>query len=633
MKNDISRIQKILEAYQLEAPLFGEIHVLQARAYDYIRGVQFSQEALDYYRMQKRYAVAFNVMFEKFNFILGDYYLNDAKQRVYPQPGGDPSIAAIWEDILDHNHSVNDYRAEMGQTVFAGWVHMGGMTVEWCDDYEADGSVVYRNVDENEILWDSQARHRYLDDARYVIRHKWLERETILAYSGWQVNKKAIEARMEAQATNEYLHDLPDWARTAVEDGLYVDTRHNQYKVIEFHEMLWDKVDIAVHPMTGKAHVISQMDEYRLQTYLRANPGVQIISRPARVKKITTIIPALLMIVDERYADVQDGTYDILIYHPYPYGKRTIQNFGLGTLLLGPQDWLNALHNRTADAMARAANGAVDVVAEAYENSDQIRQHGLQPGFVLWRRPQFAGVDTAHYIEGNELPRGYEIMKQDALNFIEMMTVTSNTLGRSETANEAASLYAQRVAQGQIRFSVPSYVLNGVKTRLNEKMIGIGQMHYANERMFLMTDSRTMEQRKVFVNLHVGEQILNDLTVGSYKVQVDDATKNPTIALVRNALKTELAQFIQSVFGPQAAFAIDWESLLRDGNYGDPETWLEKIKQTIEMMGGSMAQQGALDTMNQMIQTAKMQADALQGEQMQQGNSNSGTPATAGPRK
>jgi len=152
-------------------------------------------------------------------------------------------------------------------------------------------------------------------------------------------------------------------------------------------------------------------------------------------------------------------------------------------------------------------------------------------------------------------------------------------------------------------------------------MISLGQKNIPENKLYLILDSKTQETREVYVNLKLGDKVLNDLNAGEYQVVVEDSNKNPTAILVRNERKMQLVQFVAQLLGPAAAGAIDWDWLLGDTDLGDMATLIDRIKQVVQGQLEAAAQQGALEQANAITQAAQQQADAIHPE----------SPAPAGP--
>lgn len=596
----------------------------QEKGYDYIASRQYSPDEKAYYESQKRPTNVFNVAVEKFNFILGDHFVNDVKQRVFHKAGGSPQTAQAWEDILYHYHSVNDYRMEIGRTVLAGWIGLGALYVRWSDEKDIDGGIVYSNLDEFDVMWDSRARDYFLDDAKYMIRHRWMAVGDIK--KEWPEKQRQIADRIEDMEDSDYMYQRSDWEITAASDPKHCDKKNGKYRVIEFHEKVYEDTEIAVEPETGEANIFNLQDKRRRDMFLKANPKIKIITSRADVKKITTVIPALAVHLGERKADVQDGRYDIIIYHPYPYGRTTIDHFGLSKIIEDPQNFLNDMMNRKLDIMNKTANAGSEILEDAYHNSEDAKRFGAAPGLLLRKKMGFQGQKTYERFDPPQSDPSTSEMLQEAKYFMDIISsTTENMVGRQETSNEPASLYAQRVAQGQIKFAVPTYCLNGVKQRLNQKMIALGQSNIPTNKLFLILDKKTGDSKELYVNLQAGDEILNNLNVGEFEVVVEDSNKNPTAMLVRNERKMQIVQLLTGLLGPMAAAAIDWDWLLGDTDLGDMTQLIERIKKVIQGQLDAQAQQGAIAQTQSILETAKTQADAISPEPQMQQTNNSGT--------
>jgi len=602
-QEELKLVERISKVIANEWPNFSEKWERQKMGYKYIGSEQYTKEQIEYYEFQQRPTHVFNAVFEKFNHVLGEHFLTDQKQRVVRKAGGDPQTAHILEDILDHYHTLNNYRMELGKTVLAGWIDTGFIYPRFSNEIQIDGSPVYKNEDEFLILYDSRSRDYFLDDAKYIIRFRYMTTDDIIEL--WPDKKSKLKEVLRDVEESSFTWTT-DWMGENHTNPYFHNILNGKYLVAEFHEMPFEVAEVVLDPVTQEAHVLDVKDPKRRDLIIRGAriSGKKIIERREKIKKITTIIPGLNFFLDQKEADVQDGTYDIIPYSPYPFASRTIDNFGMMKIIAHPQDFLNDMSNRFLEMMNKSANVGVEYVPAAYENSDDIESAGNRPGLIWKKKEQYVGQKTRENIDPPRIPAEPLQMIQEAKYFVQLVSTTDELVGRQKEAGAPASLYAQKVAQGNIRFAVPSHFLNMVKTRLNNKLIRICQSQLNSERLFLIQD-KSGNERQIMINIQMGNEILNNIQVGEYEVIIDNTAMNP---LARSIRHQEKMLFLQNVLmpllGPQAAFAVDWEDLLMNSDLGDMKTWAEKINMVLQQMGAQGEQQQALDTINQITDAA-----------------------------
>jgi len=599
------KLQKVLRITQVtkkEFERFSKKYKVQKEAYDYLRGKQYTDEEIKYYENLKRPTHIFNAIFEKFNYILGDHFLSDHRQRVYPRAGADPQIAELWENHLDFVHTNNEYKLNIGKILLAGWLGFGVGYIRWSNEKDILGSIVYSDEDEFGLLWDSRAMHPFLDDAKYVIRNRWMTVSDILDQKSWDT--KGLKELMDATENSEFLWESEDMLDNAV-DARFQDKKNGMYRVIEFHTIKREMAEIAYDPVKHEAIVLEFKDKRRRDLYLKAHPDFVVMEKKAKIKRVTTVLPSFNWLLQDKKAETQDGTYDIIPYSPYPFAKHTIDYFGLFQLAKSPQDFLNDMENRTLDIINKTVNAPTELVPEAYDNPEDVINYGSMPGLVMLKKKEFLGRDTFRRYDPPKFPFATSNMAQEAKEFLEMLTATNELVGREEDKGAPASLYAQKVAQGQVKFAVPKYMFNLFKKRLNEKIIKMTQRNVTTTQ-WLSVQNPDGTRQHVLVNIPYGDQILNNITVGEYEIVIDSAERNPLAVTVRNNLKREIVQnILVPLFGPNAAQVIDWDWLFANSDLGDMSKQLEKIKQVLGQMSEQQQEAGALQRLNAILDTTK----------------------------
>ena len=583
---DISRICNI---YHYEATEWKSKFDHQELGYKYLAGEQYSREKLDWYEAEKRPANTFNLIFPQFNHVLGNFYLNDQPEQVYAQPGGTPDIAMILRDMIDHIKIDNEFQKELARTVLAGLVGGSYIYPRFSSEKHIDGSVVIKNVDEFEVMYDSRAKEYFTDDGKYQIRSRWMTTEDILHW--WPQHRTRLKEYLREKDDPNFFSTLGEFNMAQVRHRDFIDEDRGKYRIIEFHEKPWETTEVAVNGLTGNMHIMN-LEGRKRDMFMRANPNMRIIEDEAQVKRITTIMPGLNFTLDEKKADIQDGTWDIINYHAYNYGIVTRDNFGIFKNAIGPQDDFNEARNRTLDIINKSANVGETYAPDAFMNADEMENYGSKPGMVrklkdahknisqVYQRddpPKFPFTDSKYAIDGMEL--------------LQKITGISDALrGQLQNKNQAASLFAQQVKQAEVAL-VPTYInLRLTKNRLFNKVILLIQKNFTSERYFLINNPKVKEPKDIFINVQHGNTILNDVTVGRYKAFTDEVDQNPTAKHLRFLQKTEIVNFIKDALGPAA---VDYDWWLEESDLGDLTEVKARIRQVLAQAGIQSGQEEA----------------------------------------
>lgn len=614
--HNVTRISKLfLQEYQDKwANVYKELD----DGYRYLAGLQYTEKQRRFYGSFRRPTDVFNLIFPHFNLIMGDMLGALPKMRIYPKPGGTDQVAHVHQKLIDHYHVETHFRDQMLRTGLAGCVKVGYIYPRWSNENQIDGSLVAKNVDEFEVLFDSRAEDPLLDDAMYMCRSRWLDPDTIMAM--WPQHRSELE---------KFLRDRDDLLmREGVSDNFhqmlthkdFVDEREGQYRVLEWHEFRYETHEIAFDPTTNEAEMF-YLEGKKRDLYLRANPHIKIIELPnQKVKYKIEVLPGFCYQLNERKAEVQDRTLDIVPFSAYNYAKKSVDYFGIFRNAKGPQDNFNQWRNQTQHLINQSANLGAVVKPDALYNPEDVDNYGSEPGVILKVKQEYQISDVYQPGQPPKYPFATDKMQEEASELMQRITgITPNLLGMDDSAGENASLFANRVKQARTALGIIYHNMRRTVQRVMEKEIKLIQASLTQEKYFLVTNPQTQNQEEMFVNLQIGEMVLNDLKVGEYQVVPDREDQDPTSRAIRFMLKTELAQFIVQTWGPMA---LDPEWWLKDADVGDDTSrQIQRIVMLLESQGGSGEQQAAIEGMGALLDLA----------QKKQGLDNSGLPQESGP--
>ena len=586
---ETKRITTITSIWLNEFNNFKEHYDEIEKGYQYLAGDHYDDSQLKWYESVRRPARVFNLLFPQFNQVLGDFLLNDQKNRVYPRPGGTSRIASMFEDLLDDNNLSNDHKSTFMEYALSGTVKMGFMYPRFSNEKEIDGSLVFGHTDEFEILFDSASTDYYLDDAKYLARSKWWSREQILHH--FSNHASTLRGMMVDRYDSDFWNDVNPDDMLVLNHHHVVHQAEGKYRVIEWHERKYDYADVAIDPKTGQSQIWT-LHGKKADLFRQLNPGVKIISRKDEIKTITTFIPALNYLIGEKQADIQDRQFDIVPYAAYSYGKKTFRNFGIFKNAIGPQDDYNSWVNQSNALIGKTINPGHKYKPESMKNPKQVELYGSAPG-VNFQLKQIADMKD---IQLNEVPRypfSAERLGGERGELMQKITgITPNMSGQSETKQENASLFAQRVKQAKVALQVMHNNFYRSKRRVDNKRIRLMQENYSTERFFLVTNPET----KKTSNLLVENQIrsLNDIKTGRYRVIADDQERNPTAKDMRFVQKSEVVSTVMSMFGslpiPPATIVIILDWWLKESDLGDIDEFVSAFAQAIQIQEAAAAQ-------------------------------------------
>jgi hypothetical protein len=616
----VNRVVDISRVFHNEFIVWQKIYDEIEKGYQWLAGEQYTLDEISWYESQRRPVNVFNLLFPHVNTVMGDFLENDDRERVFPKGQADPGVAAALEDVLDHIHFNNDAKTLEAETLLAALVKMGWTYTRFSNEKEIGGSIVIGNVDEMEIMFDSRAKDYFLDDAKYLLRSRWLTTDDILNL--WPHHRRELKQILTEKKESTYYDGIADEIHAMMNHHDFVMESQGKYRIIEFHEIEYQSTQVAYNPLTRDRLIYDyDKDPQRAERFIAANPQYKIVDSNEKIKNITNIIPGLAFELEHKKADVQDQQFDYQPLFAYHYGKKTIDNFGIFKNSFDPQREFNDWHNRTADIINKTANQTVGMKPNSLLNPREVENYGaMTGGIVKFKDDADPNKDYVRY-PTQDFPRGSDVMQREAMEMIpKILGITPNQMGFSESKQEPAQLFGMRVRQATKALSVIYNNLSRSRVRRSNKILKLIQHYYQEPHIFKILVKEEMTQREVAINMQYGDQIINDVTLGTYEVVFDDVERNPTARALRWELKNQLVQLILSNFGPTA---IDPEWWLQDSDLGDVKQLIERINLAIYGMVQDGQQQEAFDAADRLIAAANQSGIPLK----QQGSAQNKQPA------
>lgn len=605
--NDERTVARISKIFLSEMDVFQKEYDEYEDGYNYLGGNQYKPEIKEWWISQRRPTRAFNLVFPMFNRVLGDFLLNQSPLKPYALPGGTAQIAQVIGQLIENSDEENEARSVRAVWALAGLIKRGFAYTRYSDERHLDGSEVFSVLDEFEVMFDSRAKDYYLDDAEYIIRSRWLTPEQILA--AWPEHKSKLKPLMRDRNTPEFWNSISTDTAQIMDNVHYSNEREGKYRVIEFHEMDRRTAEVAFDTRTGNAEIWS-LEGKKADIYLRTHPDTKIITRHnQKIKRIINVVPGFNYLLDEKDADIQDGTFDIVPFSAYTYSKRVIDNFGIMRNAKEPQDSFNEWLNESENAVKKASDPGYTMDESKIKNAKEVKQFGRMPGLNILVEED-ADINSAIKVNDiGQMPFAAENKVQEKFEFLQKITgITSNMQGRNESKQANASLFAMQVKQSAAALETMYSNWNRSNKRIYNKRIRVMQENYSNERYFLINaknaDTGAVEQQELIINQRIGEMVLNDITLGRYSVIMDTSDRTPMAKTIRFMQKTEIVKMIAEMYGPQA---IDPEWWLGESDLGDINKLIARINATLMGQAEQAEQAEAFDITSGLQDLAKKQ--------------------------
>ncbi len=583
------------------------------KGYEYLGADQEDSKRKQWYDEIRRPMRPFNLLLPGFNQVMGDFLIQDQPTRVHGLSGQIPGQTETIQKLLEQNDVEVDMETTLTRVAIAGLVKMGFLSVRFDTDLHTEGSVIVKDENEYDIVFDSRAEHPFLDDGWYLFRTKWMNKDQIV--SSMKGGKKKIVEDALADRENEafwtslsnYTHDgITVQTSQVMRDPNLVHEKRGLFRVLDYRYKEWEDMEIWVDFESGKSQILSLEPSVR-RDFLeqRAGQGA-IISARRKAKKTLTYIPALRVDIEHIYEDVQDQQDDIIGFSAYPYAKRVINFFGVFRSARGPQDDFNDHKNFANDIIGKQANPGAIYKPDMIINKSEVKNHAGEPGLEV--QLEFDADNSAYnLLEYSSLPTGHSALQNEAAGFLQkIINVTPNLSGQAENAGEPASLFAMRVRQAQAAFRIIYRGWAQMKKRKNNKRMKLMQIHYPGPRIVQIAVGSTVEPSEMAINT----EPFNTIDVGRFEAVAQDIDNHPTNQFIKFRERTEIASLSANLWGP-AAVNPRW--LFENTPIDGIETQIKTIEAAQQAVGEQVDQAGAVQTTKDLMDIAEQKLAMEEG--------------------
>jgi len=622
-------LKKIIDQHTAELPVFQTEYDEQDKGLRYLAGDQYVKDDKAWWELQRRPTRVYNHLLPIYNSVLGDFLTTDQRVRIFPLPGGSIETAKTLEKLTTHFNEENDYKYVFGQWGLDGTIKRGFAYPRFSDEKYFDGSLIFTKLDSFETGFDSRARDYFMDDGWYQWRARWETYDEILARAPGDKKKRIKEFLTDKQHDGFWDSIDDSTINKALSSKQYVNDREGKYLVLEWHYMVMERATIAFDPMTGGSEIIDfkgdgKLIDKKMLLYKKTHPNILLVERDhQKKKKVCEIIPGMMMFLkDPEDAPIQDGTFDFIPFSAYHYARKTIDYFGIFKNAKDPAEGFNEWENVSEDIIKRVADPGMIWRPELINNVDSVRNFGNRPGanIEVTADSNISLEQAFKEKQAPQYPRESGDMALRKLEFLQKVTgITPNFSGASDTKAENASLFAQRVNQAKQTLVVMKHNWARSKRRLYQKCIRIMQDSYPDQKVFWITQKQNntgqVDPEEIVINQKTAAGVLNDLSLGRYRVIPEDLDQSQSAKALRFAERVQIAQLVKDLYG--ASVPPEW--LLGEAvDLGDMKDIIDNIEQQMQQNAAREQQASALQTTGAIQSLAKQHLDLSQGNDQQQ---------------
>lgn len=495
---------------------------------DFYAGEQWDpadKQRLDH---EGRPALTLNMILSTVNGIIGEQLDRKVDPIFSPDLGGMPSTALALNRITRCILNRNDFD-EIEEDVFADGIITGRgyYDVRMAFENNIQGEVTITSEDPVDVILPPGAKEYDPRTWPEVYVRKWKTIDDIELEWGQEKAEKIrrlVDTSHHGSDDNfQYEERTYGGVKTEVADE--EDTKKVEYvRVIERQYYKNEKMPFYLDPTTGDIRPVALGVSIEDAKKFAEENELHVIERIGRRVWICTSVDDVLL------ADEASIYRSFTIVPFFAYFRRG-RPFSPVDNLIDPQNLLNKtssqeLHivNTTANSgWVMEENSLVDM------DADELAERGSETGLVLQYK---RGYQAPEKIQPNQIPTGIDRISQKAATTIrEVSGINASMLGsaRADMSGVAQDRATQR---GQVQVSVLVGNLRRARKLVLQKILELVQDFYTETRYYSVASLNvgTVGQTETVGINEIDDDgsILNDVTVGTYGVEVGFRASGPT---------------------------------------------------------------------------------------------------------
>ena len=455
---------------------------------DFYDHIQFSDEEIEILQARGQDPLVFNMIHTATNWVLGSQRRSPMDYRILARNDEGVKSAERKTQLMKHVSDGNHFEAE-GSDAFTqavkaglGWLECGEGSP---DDYS---KVMMRSENWRSMLWDSASQRYDLEDARYLMRVKWLDVD--VAAGLWKHRAGMIAEAASIPGNGMFISDdLGDDAMDNQENEHYQSyrggsrsnsaTTRDRVRVIEcwFKRMVPD-----AHAIKGGQFHGELFDPWSVGHVRELNEGRAFLSTRPRM------VVHCAIFTDNGLLDVRRSPYR---HNKYPFtpvwGYRRARDGMPYGLIRGIRDIQRDLNARAAKSLHHLSTTRVSVEEGAVNDIEELRDEAARPDAVIIHKQGKPAptVDTDRAVAADHL----NLMSRDIEMIQQVSGVTDENMGRQTNASSGKAIIAR---QDQGALTTSQFFDNLRRSRIlhGEKSVILVEQYYTEEDQFRITDSR-----------------------------------------------------------------------------------------------------------------------------------------------
>ena len=541
-----------------------------------------------------------NIIFSTINTVIG-YQTQSRMDIAYkPREIDDQDVSDILSKLAMYITDRDKFPWKESEVFSDGLIQQRGyFDIKMDFNENAYGDISINVLDPLDVIPDPDAKSYDPDDWADVTVTSWMTHDDIKETYGLAKWRK-IESYMSQDpdfGTDHLEQERNKFGTVNNYSAFYTDeTEIKHSRIISRQYWKLNNREYYFNPSTGDLFPVpDNIKPSEKNSYAKAN-SFEIIRKVT--KRIRWTVSTRDVVLHDEWSP-----YDHFTVVPYfPYFRRGV-TLGLVDNLIKTQEMLNKVYSQILHTVNTTANSGWIVEENSLVNMDveDLEDVGAQSGLVLeFRR----GQQPPAKIEPNQVPTGLKDLVTSGVDLIRLISGVSETFQGGKGPEVSGTAIQSRVHQSAIQLAAPIDNLFRTRNMIAERVLGLIQSFYTQERTFLITGPEEKDTSQITINQEDTETkdasyLVNDVTIGRYDVVVADV---PTQITFQNA------QFSQAV--EMRKFGV----MIPDAEMVKMSTLSRKNEIAKILEGNQSEEQKALATQQQQLEVEQIQKEIEQKE-------------------
>lgn len=488
------------------------------------------------------------------------------------------AITAGFKYIQDQNLA-----DQIISNVFFDGLKTGIGWLEICENEDpTEEEIKVSHIPWKEIGYDPLAKDFLLDDARYIFREKWIEKE--VAEQLWPDKKDELQLEyMDRKEGGAYVN-VPANERYGGDRTGWNDEARARVRVVQMY-FKKSKPAIFLLMKDGDAKEITE-------DQLKANP--RIVSDPMVRKVVKKPVDRIYVVLFSGPTILEEEKRSPYAHNRYPfipfivYMDENGKVYGMIRNMKDPQREINKNRSQYSHIITtRRVFFETGALKDPISAKDEIARPDawieLNQGALVHNRFQFnQDVKVAE--------EHFKIMQEAKVELQEVSGAVEEQMGIQTNARSGIAIEA-RQRQGATVNTEPFDNLRITKMRLGEMMLSMMRQLWTYEKVIRITDEKTGADQFFTFNQNGS----NDITQGRYDIKV---TEHPETETTKNWITQRLMDF-STRMPPEIALPV-LQTAFEMSDVPNKDKVLLKLKQAEEKNDLIMQQKAHIDSMKKL---------------------------------